>query len=363
MGAYSTLILLILLTINIIILIWSIWEVIPNIGDSRFSLFLVTPWIVDIVELGGTSLAVYHVLLVVAICLSFIWMINRSLWTFVLELRIRPLGGKHSPLYLIGTIFFSLIAFNFFYYLTLGAGGIFPETPGFEEQDLWKLLFAFANASVWEELITRVLFIGIPLLIYHLIRRKSRRLRSYIIGGGFDMGGAEVVLLVFSSGMFAAAHLNSWDAFKMLPTFIAGLALGYLFLRVGLYASIMLHFAFDYLSVPIDVSQSMVVTMLIGLVMLAWIVVGSCYFYYYATRVMGFLLGKELWPPRILRERGRPTFYIPSVPMPSRDGSVGGPRAGMAPPGGFGFSCKYCGHTEARYKDGEFHCLRCGGKN
>ena len=362
-AAYSTLILLILLTVNIFILIWSISVVLPGIDDSTFAFYIVTPWIIELIEIGGNVLGAYHILLVMIITASFIWIVWKSHFTFIEELRIRPLKKGHSPLYLVGTFFFTLLAFNFFYYIILEAFGITPTTPGFEG-DLWKALFAFANASVWEELITRVLFIGIPLILVDLIRKDGMRWKSYFLGGGFKMDRPEIILVVFSSSVFALAHLTSWDAFKIPPTFLAGLALGYLFLRVGLYASIMLHFAFDYLSIPIEISQSLVVSVIIGIAMLVWIAVGSCYFYYYATKVIGFIMGKQLWPPKLLRTRPQPVIYAPIEYSSSRTYGQNMAR----PPGtswdqSFGFSCKYCGNTEARYEEGDFYCLRCGRKN
>jgi hypothetical protein len=165
--------------------------------------------------------------------------------------------------------------------------------------------------------------------------------------------------------MFALAHISSWDVYKMPPTFLAGLALGYLFLRVGLYAAIMLHFTVDFMSMPIEITQSFELTMVMGVLTLVWIAIGSCYFFYYGTRVFEYFLRRKLWPPRILDPHPRLVTYS----------HVGNPEDTRrmerrvqqtqvrTPEEGFGFSCKYCGNTEARYKDGEFYCLRCGRKN
>ena len=363
-ASYVSLILLAFVAVNIGILLASVGTVSSELLSKKFSLFVVTPWLVDILELGGEALVGFFIFLVVAIVASFLWMIRKSLVKFTQELKMKCPSGGHSPLYLIATLFFSLLAFNFIYYIGLGAGGIDPSIPGFED-DVWKLIFAFANASVWEELITRVLFIGIPLLFVDLALKKSMRWKNYILGGGFELGRPEVIFLVFSSAMFALAHISSWDVYKMLPTFLAGLALGYLFLRVGLYAAIMLHFTVDFMSMPIEITQSLGVTLAIGVLTLAFIAIGSCYFFYYATRVFEFVLKKELWPPRILSPPPQPVMYRPIQEpgdlrrLENRTQQV---RVGR-PEEGFGFSCRFCGHTEARYKDGEFYCLRCGKKN
>lgn len=362
-GAYATLLLSFLLTINVLIAIWSLGLVLPETAGSRIYLFIVVPWIVNLLELGGASFAIYYLFIVVAVTLSFIWMLWKSRKSFIRELMVAELPAGHSPVYRVGTLFFALLAFNFFYYLILGALGINPTTPDYSTGELWKIIYSLTNASVWEEIITRVAFIGIPLLLYDMLKRRKMSWKSYFLGGGMEVGKKEAILLVFSSTMFATAHLTNWDIFKFPPTFIAGLALGYLFIRFGLYASIILHFAFDYLSVPLEISDSLVVALLIGLVMLVWIAVGMVYFYYYTVRVIEYMIGRALWPPRFLR----PKAFQPYGLTTAVDYSVS-PKAtpGMpvpSPPPGFGFVCRYCGYTEARYTDGALYCLKCGRRN
>lgn len=363
-ASYTTLVLLVLIAINVGIVIGSIGLVLSDLEGLKFTLFLIVPWIVELLEIGGLALTAYYLFLVVAIVGSFLWLIRKSLVRFLGELRLRSSSNGHSPLYIVGTLFFSLIALNFYYYIILGAVGIVPEIPDFGDITIWETVFLLANASVWEELITRVLLIGVPLIFVDLARRGKMRWVNYLLGGGFKLGKPELALLVFSSTMFGLAHLTTWDIYKVLPTFIAGLALGYLFLRVGLYAAIMLHFAVDFASVPIELTQSLAVTLAIGILTLVWIAVGSCYFYYYAVRAIGFVLNKDLWPPRFLRAKPQPMIYTPQRIHPPSTGGVSPttPTYGSWEQG-FGFACRYCGNTEARYQDGDFYCLRCGRKN
>ena len=77
---------------------------------------------------------------------------------------------------------------------------------------------------------------------------------------------------------------------------IAGLAFGYLFLRIGLYASIVLHFSFDYLSMPIDLSSSMLVVLTIGLIALFWEIIGGVYLAVYIRKIILFLIGADKKP-------------------------------------------------------------------
>jgi len=355
-GTYTVLSLVAITILNIFILIWSIQLVLPQTPNYHTTLFIIVPWIVNLVELTGISFAIYHVLLVLAIVNSFILLIWKSRRLFIRELSVEKAVEKHSPLYVVGTIFFAVLFFNVIYYLILSAAGITPRTPELEGRELWKLLYGFASASVWEEIVSRMLLIGIPLLIIDKARRRGRSLKNYFLGGNFSLGKFEITFLIISSIFFSSAHFFSWDAFKLLPTFVAGLALGYLFLTQGIYASIMLHFMVDYLSIPTEVFSGLTSLILMGLIIFAWVAVGFLYFINYTAKAIGFLIGRKIWPDSITVEKEEDkssTIYNPAQ-MDIRHGDQ------QNRPGSFGFACPYCGYTEARYRDGRFECLRCG---
>ncbi|MFX1533627.1 MAG: type II CAAX prenyl endopeptidase Rce1 family protein [Promethearchaeota archaeon] len=134
--------------------------------------------------------------------------------------------------------------------------------PGIEE--LPSFLFSLTVASVWEEIFFRVICLGISLLIVEALLRivlpvvlnreviKSRQtsLKDHIVGGYQKEGltGLQVIFIIISSALFGWAHVPSWGVWKFFPTFIGGLAFGYLFLTRGLHAAILFHFAVDYLA-------------------------------------------------------------------------------------------------------------------
>jgi hypothetical protein len=357
-GRYTVLSLLIVAFLYVAILIWSLTQVLPSIGSYRTYLYIITPWIVNIAELGGPYFAAYYVFIVCAILASFAFLINKSARSFIAELAFRPLPEGHSPLYVLGTLYFAALSFNLVYYLVLGLLGINPTVPSTNEQDLWKILYSYARAGVWEEIVARLLLIGIPLLAVHSITRKREGWKKYLFGGGFKIGRAEVIFLLLSSAVFATAHVFTWDAYKILPTFVGGLAFGYLFLRFGLYAAVMIHFIWDFLSVPLLVFPGVTSTILIGLLMIAWVAVGVVYFISYSSKIVGFALGRKVWPDSIAVE------VASSTPDPRQHGTGVAPNApGWGTGGGFQFVCKYCGNTEARYKDGGFECTRCGRRS
>jgi len=383
--ASIALVLLVLdLVLNIAIMIWGGSVVLPIALDPTqgASLFLIIPWtdpLLTILNLTGVAFGLYYVLLVFAITASFIWLIWKSKLAFKDEISFRPLKFGHSPLYTVGTIFFAVLAFDTLYAILLDLLGVQVVTPDFPSLEIWQLLQGLAAASVWEELITRVLYIGVPLLVIDLLSKKMKDPKRYLLGGGFKMGSKELALIWISSGLFAYGHIVSWDAWKIIPAWIAGLAFGYLFLRIGLYASIVLHFSFDYLSVPLDLTSSVLVVLTIGLIALVWEIIGGVYLAVYIRKMILFLTGADKRPkpqmtnayPSTYQQGNAPSGYQgqqtvqqgipPQMAIPG-DAMHRSPYARNRP-GPVFFSCKYCGWTEARYKDGQLECARCGKRN
>jgi hypothetical protein len=113
----------------------------------------------------------------------------------------------------------------------------------------------------------------------YLRRRSTRGLWGYVLGGGFSIGPLEAFFIVGSALMFGYAHVPSWDMWKLVPTFIAGLGFAYLFLRVGIHAAILLHFSFDYLGMAVAMLPAF--DTFYGVVALLWVAVGAFYFAHY----------------------------------------------------------------------------------
>jgi hypothetical protein len=70
---------------------------------------------------------------------------------------------------------------------------------------------------------------------------------------------------------------------------VAGLGFGYLFLKVGIHAAIMMHFAFDYLSLGLVLLPGFGLVDL--LLTLLFLVVGAFYFGHYAFQIAYWLRG------------------------------------------------------------------------
>lgn len=353
------------IALSIVTLLYGIQFVAPAILDewSGFGLFLVLPIIITIVTISGFSLLAYYFFLIGAITASCVWVFITSIDGFSKELSMKGKSRLHSPLFdtvglMFATIFFSLL-------VALLANPSSGEVP--EAGTLAENLFLLANASVWEELVVRVLLIGIPIMVIDVVRRKRQpKLYSYFLGGGFKMGTPEVVLILASSIVFGYAHFASgWGAWKIVPATVGGIAFGYLFLKFGLAASILLHFGTDYLSMPTQVFDNIGLTLLTGVGILMWVAFGFIFLIYYLTRIGEFLSRRTAAEPtaaspapQAAPDPGQWTYR----PVYGTEQVYNQPPPPAAPTTVFGggYVCPQCGSLQARWVDGKFQCLRCG---
>ena len=361
------------LVLSIVALFYGMKWVVPAILDEwhGFDLILMTPVIIRFLTVSGYFLLVFYFFLIGAIVSSCTWIFVTSIRGFSKELSMTAVSREHSPLFetcglLFATVFFSVLV-----------ALLFRTTAGDEHSTgtLQENLFLLANASVWEELIVRVLLIGLPLLLVDLLRRNRKyKWHSYLLGGGFKLGTPEATLIMVSAAVFGYAHYaGGWGAWKIIPASAAGLAFGYLFLKFGLAASIMLHFATNYLGMPIEVFNSTGLSLITGLGILIWLGFGVIFFSYYLTRIGEFLTGQRLFgasqapvPTPWVDPRTQNPFMPPAYgPFEVRQpGWNQGAAADPSPPQHYGFSggyvCSRCGNTQARWVDGKFQCMRCG---
>lgn len=113
----------------------------------------------------------------------------------------------------------------------------------------WYLMFLLLNAPVLEEILFRVLCIGIPVLLIALITGKEcHSLRKYLTGG-FKINKLALFFIFFSSFIFGAAHIKDWGVWKFYMASIQGIMLGYLFVKYGLYASVSIHFLINCMGI------------------------------------------------------------------------------------------------------------------
>ena len=355
------------LLLGIVALIYGTSLVLPDIMNEwrGAALFIAVPVLIPIVTLSGYSLAAYYIFLIMAIVASCTWVFLTGWRGFLKELTMRAKSREHSVLFDIG----GFVTVNFFvsFLIVVIVTALGADDTGVPEMgSTSEMLYALANASVWEELVVRVLLLGLPLGVVDILRRRrDRKWHKYVLGGSLEIGAPELALVVASSTIFGFAHYDGgWGSWKILDAGIGGLTFGYLFLKFGLPSAITLHFAIDYAGMPtqaLGFSQAYEI-----FIVFLWLGLGAVFSVYYIIRTYEFLTGA-----RVLEER--PRYAAPPWPHPTQyyypqtyGPPIQGPQAPPPPMVGVrqgllgGFVCPFCGGTEARYADGRFHCVRCG---
>ncbi len=167
-----------------------------------------------------------------------------------------------------------------------------PDSSWLADYDEVFLQYELTGAGVVEELIYRVLFIGVPIAVVGFIAHRDRKSWQYIMGG-FGMNKAALVLLVFSSLMFGLAHYSGWGWSKIPLAFISGLLYGYLYCEYGLYACVLTHTITDtILIVPLLGPLMGLGFMALGVVALVWLILNP-------RKELQNVKGMSKVPPRI----------------------------------------------------------------
>jgi hypothetical protein len=370
---------------GLVTLVYGVGLVVPFILDQGYShaVFFVLPFFVTVGHLTGYPLLLYYFLIIGVIVASCTWVLFSSYKTFIKEMTMKANSRDHSPLFDISGLTFVNVFVSVVIVLIailLGASDVGSAVGGSLEENLLEL----ANAAVWEEVIVRVLLIGVPLLMIDIIRRKMRKdWHAYILGGRFKFGTPEVALILISASIFGYAHyLGGWGIWKIPAAAIGGVAFGYLFLKFGLAAAIVMHFATDYASLPPEVFGFSVTP--IDVILLLWFGLGIVFVVYYIIRIIEFIANKKFLDPKPIPVQGfwplpwqyeqAPVLVQPPYP-PVQNPPPRYPPYDYSPPAApgqemppvvpqqahyGGYVCPNCGYTEARWIDGKFQCLRCG---
>jgi len=221
-----------------------------SIVEENLSLTIAifTPVAFGLLTLTGYNLVGYFLFICLAIVVST--MLTLREWRpFLYELRglslMRKVAPRSTPMVLI--YFFLIdISLVIVYNVVVILTGSAPAGPGDWDFNNWELLFLLVNASVYEEIVTRVLLIGLPLVVIGLFNKRYLGWRT-LFGGTGTFDRPTMFLIVLSSLIFGLAHvIYGWDVFKFPSAFFSGLLFAYLYIDRGLHASIMLHFMIDY---------------------------------------------------------------------------------------------------------------------
>ncbi len=342
------------LIVNIAMMVWSIDMILPKTLTNKTIIYVVFPIPIGLKSIGGYWFTMFYVFLILSIVSSLITIFYKGGKDLLLYFK-ELVTGKFSklekndriatPFLRLVCIFTALLFISYLYLMLLRFTGKSIETPGFEKLPLWERVYSLTRASVWEEVVVRVVFIGLPMAIYTLAK-KRKNWKRFILGGFGLKNRLGAVLIVISSLIFAAAHLPGWNIYKMFPTFIAGFAFGYLFVKDGIYSAILLHFFWDFLSVPDMMMNIPNFNTILSLMILVWMVVGAFYTYYFIKRFIAWMQGGHK------KERKKKKV--------SKKEEVEEKTSGVD----IGYVCGNCGYNNAKYTDeGKLKCKRCGSES
>lgn len=257
-GLAITAICVLILGVEVFTAFYKSGYVFSNLYSYSNGFLILTPYPTTMFTITGIPLQIYYVILLIVMTVSVAW----TVYMFIGPLRSYAANGDEGPikntaLFESATLFAALyvIELAFTMFLLLSGVDIGPGVSG----DDWELMFLLLDASVWEEVVSRILLIGVPMMAIVLILRyrnsdtvddiadEETPWWRYLLGG-FGMSRIAVVFIVFSALIFGIAHIPGWGLWKAFPTFLFGLIAGYLFVKYGVHVTIMIHFLTDYLS-------------------------------------------------------------------------------------------------------------------
>ena len=330
-----------------------------DVWEKPFTVYIILNGVVELFKINN-SLLIFYILFIVAITISFAILILRSKATLVNELQMKPVK-EHSPLYTVCTLIMVSILITIIFQIVIPAlFGMTSNSMDVSTLDRWAILYSAAEAPVWEELISRVLLLGIPLMIADFALSKTtdyqrKPLKRYVLGGGFEFGTKEIVFLLISSMLFGYAHLGSWDAFKIIPATVAGLMMGYLFLKFGLYASIAFHAINNLIGFAAIILNNQLLILILSFVLLAIYIFSIAYLANYTLKL-------SKWIAKKLPSKKEQTVMAASA-VEETDQEADDKHLPPETPQTIGFKCKNCGNDSAVFENGELICTKCRFKN
>ncbi|MDR0523450.1 MAG: CPBP family intramembrane metalloprotease [Candidatus Methanoplasma sp.] len=255
------------------------------IEGAGYTLFILAPKAVGVIALEGIALQAYWILLIAVIlaCVAY------SLVRFTRALAPADMGGPAEKAEDTAVFWVAaFVALNIFvtltYNIAISAFGHSIDSSWIEETPERKLQFLLADAGVWEEIAARVVYIGAPMAVIALAARRGAFESLKCLLGGFGMSKASVALIIVSAAIFGLAHMEGWGFEKVPPAMVMGAALGYLFVRFGLYAAILAHFVNDYMSAIGWLTGSLALE---AIVMLCLLAVGAAALAYILKKLVG----------------------------------------------------------------------------
>ena len=239
-------VLVFLLVAEAVALVVGFADVLEWAGKNTVEVLVLIPRLEVAAYLSGLGLQLYWVAVFAAILASVAVILWQSLpaakGASTEEARER---FSRTPLFWLTMLLCASLLLN----VVVGLLGMDPSSAdGVPVGFVPEALYSFANAAVWEEIIARMAYIGLPMAVIAAICRKGRDSLRFLLGG-FGLSKAAIVLIIVSSLIFGFGHMSGWGLEKVLPTTLSGLIMGYAYVRYGIHVSIGIHFLTDFLGV------------------------------------------------------------------------------------------------------------------
>ena len=283
LGMIITIVCAAVLAFELFVAIFRSPEVFSEIYGMRINILIITPFPVSVLTISGATLQLFYVAVLTMATIAVGYLLWKFIPAFIGFLRDndqKPM--EKNVMFEFSTMFAAMYFLEMAFLVVLIMIGVdVDDSVPFVDETPLEMMFLTLQAAVWEEIVSRVLLIGVPMLVIAFALSDREKLWKWL-AGGFGMSQAAAVLIVISALFFGIAHVPGWDLWKFVPTFIFGLGVGYLFVKYGLYAAIAMHFMFNYLSASDWLLNDSGV--LIGLAILIVAVLGIPYAWVYAKR-------------------------------------------------------------------------------
>ena len=249
--------LLLTITVVVFIVVNNLVYCIVNFGgisadiSSNLKVAVYVPLGIDdlvLTRLRGTAVSVIFALdlVIIGVCLAY------AVYSFYRGYMNEQATGdtdytEKTGLVGCSTILAVSLLLSVIYIMMTAVSGNAPDTSWMSSFTDFEMVFYLTRAGVIEEIMYRVFWIGVPMVVVALIVARNSRCWQFLLGG-FGMSKAAFILLVVSSVLFGLAHLNGWGWSKVPDAALGGLLFGYIYIQYGLYASILAHCANDVMS-------------------------------------------------------------------------------------------------------------------
>ena len=256
--SHGTVILVIFLLLMVAsVAVYSLAYLLQFIDGEYFGvpIYIIIPFPMVILSIMGVSAYAWYALLVLVILASLGMFLYHGLPEY--RKNYAKNDSKRSAIQEFSEIFAATTVTVFAITVLMQILGVNVHGIGLGELPMYSVILHLLHAAVYEELVVRLLFLGIPVFLYAVLVKKKELPVWRIFGGNFSIGIVELLFILISAAIFGVAHTQSWGLWKFFPTFVVGLSLGYLYMRYGIHYAILFHFLTDYSGVTGELIPSL----------------------------------------------------------------------------------------------------------